>query len=626
MTQVAAADAPGIQDRISSPSKEGNGWTRNRVRRTMIAVGVVQLALVGWIVQTSGFQQDDYLFFAFNRSHGFTVDSLTQSVFGSLIPGFNFVNAVLASSLPVGRLPVVVLTLAMYTALVFVFYRLLELLFGARPGIVLLTSVGTCSGLLGVSLVWWTPAINGLPAIIADIVALDGLIRHAVTGRPRYLVISVVSFAVGTLFYDPSMEVLVALVLVTLLYLCDIRDPTSIWNAFRSRGWLWVGYMLPIAASLGWRFMHPGKYTEPPVGSISQIIGFMVGGLVKGMTPSALGVNYLTLSPGWWPSGIIAIGQLVLVGIVAATLIRNRGVWRAWTLFFVSFLAADLVAAIGRASQAFYFQLNSLYWAYFLFLFIIAFGLSVFPSCLSDVPAHATDGATLRRFFGRRGRWVPSAAILATAVLCSLGIHYIWTTPDHALGAANRVFTEQLQSSWSKVARHHQKPFVWDTTVPDFVLTSHFSPFNTVSSTMGLVLGGIRVDEGTGQGYIVDPQGRLIPAQPHVLSTQVGSSIAPGLRADQLCFATLRQVTVVRLRMGKTVPAGHWFLRIRYSGSKDRLVTFNSVSHVHLHTSSGVELVRFPVHHASDIVRMAVPPGSGFCLATDVERPVANGS
>ena len=115
------------------------------------------------------------------------------------------------------------------------FYVLLELLFGARPAIVALTAIATTTGVLGIPLAWWTAGINTLPAVAAALLALQGLVRHALTGRHRHLIIAAISFAVGVAFYDPSMVVLLALVLFTVLYLADPRDWRSVWRALRTR-------------------------------------------------------------------------------------------------------------------------------------------------------------------------------------------------------------------------------------------------------------------------------------------------------------------------------------------------------------------------------------------------------
>ena len=588
----------------------------------MAAVGVVQVVIVGWIVVTSGFQQDDYLFFTLGRNQGFSVDGLTRSVFGSLIPGFNFVNAFLASSLPVERWAVVVLTLAMYGVLIVVFYRLLELLFGARPGIILLTSVANCSGLLGVSLVWWTPAINGLPALIADLLALDGLIRHGLTGRVRYLVVSVVSFAVGTLFYDPSMEVLLPLVLVTLLYQCDLHDRHAVWMAFRSRAWVWAGYLVPIVASFGWRFLHPGRYSEPPIGTISQMTGFIVGGLTKGLTSSALGVNYITLGPGAWTWGILVLGQTLLFGVIAVTIIVNRQSWRAWTLFLVSFLAADFVAAVGRSSQAFYFQFNSLYWCYFLFLFFVALGLAVLPSRLTAPLASPEPAVNPPRIAQPVRRGWATASVVATVVLCALGIHYIWTTPDHTLGARNRVFTQHLQSAWVDVSRHHRLAFVWDTAVPPFVLSPNFQPVNKVSTTMGLVIGGLRIDRGSGPGFLVVGDGSLIPASSQVLATQAASSAEPGVPSPSACFGSGQAKRMVHVLFDHEVRRGSWFVRIAYRGSRGEILGINSTETVFLPKGDGMVLAHLPAPRPVRTVLFTSRRDSHVCDSATIETPV----
>ena len=62
-------------------------------------MGLVQTAVVCVIVLSSGFLQDDYLYFEIARSRGFTVQGMTTSVFGSFIPGFMFVNTALSTNI-----------------------------------------------------------------------------------------------------------------------------------------------------------------------------------------------------------------------------------------------------------------------------------------------------------------------------------------------------------------------------------------------------------------------------------------------------------------------------------------------------------------------------------------------
>src|ERR1700683_2805891 len=106
----------------------------------MLAIGLVQVCIVALIVKSSGFLQDDYLYFDLGRLSGLTLHGLTVNVFGSVIPGFAFVNAVLAFQHPIPRWQLVLVIVALYALIIVIFYRLLELLFGARLATVAFTA------------------------------------------------------------------------------------------------------------------------------------------------------------------------------------------------------------------------------------------------------------------------------------------------------------------------------------------------------------------------------------------------------------------------------------------------------------------------------------------------------
>ncbi len=597
----------------------------------MTFVGLLQTLIIAFVVRSSGFQQDDYLFFSVGHREGFSVADLTHSVFGSLIPGFMFVNTFLAQGAPVPRWQLVTITLALYVALILVLYRLLELLFGPRPGIVLLTSIATCSGLLGVSLVWWTPAINTLPATVLDLLALDGLARHAVTGKRRYLVLSVFSFAVGIAFYDPSMEVVVPLVLFTLLYLSDIRDVRSLWSAFRARAWLWVGYSVPISLSVAWREIHPSEYTQPPLASVSRIVQFMLGGWAKGFVPSSIGASYTTVNSGPPPWEILALGQLVFVAIVALTIVRRRSAWRAWFFFLGSFAVTDLVAAIGRASLASYYQENSIYWLLSDFLLIIALGLALFPNRL---PAQGTvrtqdrnDGRSRHydRTPHRRIRASHIAAVAVTICLCAAGIRDMWLTPEHSHGSANSRYLNRVETSWKKVSAHQPNAFVWDSTVPWYVLEPAFAPYNRVDTTVALVVPHLRIDVPDGIGYLITSSGKLVRSQPVVISrAQTGAPTADRPQSDAVCFDGRSGPSTLPLSLTRPVPQGESFMRVQYTGSSGFNITMNDTNDpITIRRGSGTIIVPLSVPKQTSLFRFWVPRNVAGCVSIQVERPVA---
>lgn len=67
----------------------------------MAIIGMLQLAALTVLTRSSGFLQDDYLYFERSRQNGFTLHGLTTSVFGSLIPGFSLADTVVAKMHPI---------------------------------------------------------------------------------------------------------------------------------------------------------------------------------------------------------------------------------------------------------------------------------------------------------------------------------------------------------------------------------------------------------------------------------------------------------------------------------------------------------------------------------------------
>lgn len=239
-------------------------WPPPIVRRAAFVVGAFQTALVGFIVASSGYIKDDFLFFAIGRSDGLGEKDLTLSVLGSLVPGFQLGNAAVGSTHPIQRWPAVAITVILYTLAVFLFYWLCELLVGPRPLIIPLMAVAGLSGVLAVSLVWWTAALNSLPAAVCDLLALYALVLHAVRGKGRYLAVSIVSFAVGVAFYDASSSFLAVLVVFTALYLMDDLHWRAVLAGLARRWWLWAAYFIPIVLNLTWRSLHSGAYVLGP--------------------------------------------------------------------------------------------------------------------------------------------------------------------------------------------------------------------------------------------------------------------------------------------------------------------------------------------------------------------------
>ncbi|HEY1826984.1 MAG TPA: hypothetical protein VGF87_03140, partial [Acidimicrobiales bacterium] len=563
------------------------------------------------------------------RQGGFGTSGLTRSVFGSLIPGFQLGNSIMASFHPIPRWPAVVLPALLYALALLVFYRLCEVLFGARPLVVLLLAAAGLSGVLAISLVWWTAGLNSLPAVVCDLLALDGLVRHRLLGSRRALVVSAIAFAVGVAFYDSSSSFLVVLVVVNALFLTDVRTWRSLLSGFTAHWWVWAAYLVPIALNFGWRQAHRAAYALPPLPSVGNALRFIGAGWAQGFVPTSFGVNFDSLSTGAARLGVVVFGQLLFFGMVALTIWRRRQAWRAWVLFGSGFLAIEVVAAIGRGDAGTEFALNTVYWAVQPFLLALAVGLAVLPTPLVAAPlAPAPQPAPVKVKVKGKGnarelppaRWdrrVVAGALAATAALAALGGVFMWNVGDRAQGASARAYVATLSSSWQQVLAQHPDAFIWNTQVPPFVVTPLFVPYNRVGSTAGLLV-HLTLDAAHGPGYVATATGALVPA-----SVNVAGSAALGKPA---CFASQPTSRAVSVRLRQAVPVGNWFLRLRYAQASGFTGVLGGQP-VPFARGSGTFLVPDSTPSVSTAITFTLPAHASVCItAADLEAPAMAGS
>ena len=354
------------------------------------------------------------------------------------------------------------------------------------------------------------------------------------------------------------------------------------------------------------------------------MLRFMGTGWAQGFTPSSIGVNYSTLGVGAWRWEVVALGQLLVLGLVVASIVQRRIAWKAWVLFGSSFLVADIVVAVGRASLPTYFALNSLYWLFYGFLFWIAVGLAFMPTHLpgSGSPALHDRRPGPRHAKRRNPSIVPAVlSVVATAVLCVLGINYLWKTPDRALGAQNASFVTNVRDSWQDVSGQKPSAFVWDSVVPAYVLSDAFSPYNRLSGTAGLVVTGMRMDATHGTGYMVTYDGQLQPAHRQVIASLAPNAVNNTAAGQgEICLGPADTTKLYAIPLTARVPKSDQFIRVGYTKSSGFSMTFDDQT-LHLAKGDSSLLMPWTYSSASSVFGFALPAHASVCLSLDVEHP-----
>jgi hypothetical protein len=513
-----------------------------------------------------------------------------------------------------------------YFATMLAFYYLLELLFGDRPIILaLIIGAGFC-GVLATSLEWWTASLNSLPAVLFDILALIGLIRFSTTGRRGYLWFSIITFAIGIQFYEASSTFGAVLFVFDLLFLSSGTTWRSRVASTLRPWWKWVVFVTPVIFDFGWRALHSSEYALPPTQGLGEFIRFIAIGWAQGFSPMIFGIDYPTLSHGWERGAALLVPQIILLSVVIFTCIRRRLAWRAWVMFFTGFAVLEVVAAVGRAYYGAEFAINPVYWTLQPFVLVLAIGLACLPNSIDPLRGRASPKrvhAHTKTFLARdRELSLLTRSIIAIGLVAvaAVGINEMWSSPTRAQGALNRSYVAHARASWSLAETKYAKPFVWDTEVPEVVQQAIFAPYDRVATTVGLLV-PLRIDAPAGQGLLMRGDGTLVPAVSHVVSRAM---VNGGAAAASVCLRPRTQSRIAGFALTSTVPAGYWFVRIRYQHSSGFGASVNLFA-VDFPRGSGQVVVPMILPRTTALT-IDLPAGQSICVAgADVETPAPEG-
>lgn len=352
-TAVRASQDAGGGDPTTAAPHAGNRrgwWTGRRVLAAAGVLVVAQLALRSWVVWTGTFHDDDLTMAG--RSVLFPIwssDFLLYDHGGHFMPGAYVVAGYLTQWAPLewwpAALSIVVLQLLASLAVL----RLLRVLLGPRPALLLALGFYLLSPLTLPSFAWWAAALNALPlqAGLAWVVADAVLLTR--TGRWRYAVSGVLVFALALAMFEKSVVIpWVAFAVVVLLGRSAARPIRS---ALRRGAPLWIG---TLAVSAVWLYAYvsvvgsPASETQPAADLTLQTAR---RGLTEGLLPPLLGGPWewersFIFAPWATPPLALSVAAvLVAVGGILVTSARRRGVWMVW-LLVLGYAAASLAAMV----------------------------------------------------------------------------------------------------------------------------------------------------------------------------------------------------------------------------------------------------------------------------------------
>ncbi|RVW06812.1 hypothetical protein EF834_04415 [Rhodococcus spongiicola] len=329
--------------------------TTRKVLVAALALIALQIVVRSAVAFSGDFYWDDLILIS--RSGEFpalSADLLFYDHDGHFMPAAFLVAWLSTAAAPLSwTVPAVTLVVGQALASLAVL-RILRLLLGTRPVLLLPLAFYLFSPLTLPSFAWWAAGLNSLPMQIALAWVAGDAIRLCRTGRARFAVSGAVVTALSLAFFEKSILVpVVAFVAVTLAYRVDgIERP--IHTALNRGKSLWIPLAVVVALwAAAYLYFTDSRFVVP---SASQTAGLAHHGTSLGLVPTLLGGPWSW--DRWPPSPPWATPPTVLVVLgwtaVAAALVwslryrqRTVGVWVSMAAYVAVSEAAMILTRSG---------------------------------------------------------------------------------------------------------------------------------------------------------------------------------------------------------------------------------------------------------------------------------------
>lgn len=506
-----SAAAPSVlEPRADPPTEPGRGIDSRWLIGFVVAFVVVVRALPLW---QNGWFLDDNLYLIIAHADGFSRHWLFSNLFQHFGLLYRFAFSVQIHLMPISWHWGLAISLLLLGASVYMFDRILRLLFDSVWAPLLMAGAFGLSVLLVRSLQWWSSGLQSFPTSLGDLVCLYGYLRWIESPRNKWVALSAGGLAFALLFYEKPTFMLIYLPLIRVLFLSERISVRGIWRTAVGERRIWLTYLAVIAVwYVGVRIADAGGVFQKP--TASQWIAFWRILWAQAFVPGIVGLDLP--AAGLTTRQIAeAIGlQVVFLAAVAVSLIRKRVAWRAWAMILFCVLVngfllgeeriVPLAPTIGWDPR---YQLDFTWLVPLLLCFAFSRRRSFWPR------AERLLVRVRSPFTGARPAWqvvLTAAAAVAYVVATQLGTaqqqrtwpghdSYVW---EHNIGAGIAAFT-----------RGSVRPVVADGETPYEMMADIYPPYNHLSYVLPFFEPQVHVD-GPLDGPLVgvNPLGGVQPA------------------------------------------------------------------------------------------------------------------
>jgi hypothetical protein len=567
-----ALEAPPVRSELAGSVR----WLR---ANPILAAGMLLIGAQLWwkagLLGRSFFRLDDYRYLERASSSGLTWSYLTWLDAGRLDVVGSAIAWVLVRVSPEDWSLASAVTLILLGCTCFALLRMLRVLFGDRPGVLLLLGLYLLSPLSLPGLSWWTVTLELLPLQLAIFCAVSAHVHYLRTGGFKHAVAAAGWLAVGLLSGVQGAAAPFLLFAVTSAFFAGGAWSRALWPALRDHGRAWGLYGVLTAAYLAFYLLRLRDSSATPASpaAFADVLSYADALLRETFLPGAFGGPWRWVGSGVQalaapPTALAWASWVLTVIVVLASLMYGWRAWRAWAILAGWLIIVDVIPILAGWSgtvSALVLGLSARYVWDGTGILVLCLGLAFMPLVGGPEPWPGP-----RRL--SRPEFAAATTLVVAIVVGSLWSFFDYPADPSAAAAASFIATARVA-----LADAPRGSVIVDAPVPSDVTDGLVGPVADASSVLSPLLAA---PTGSGPRFVAQPDGTYdhlleFDSLGRLLPSAIYGAASPALPAGGHCWPSTGGSVVVPLT---TTATGATTLRIGYlaGGSGRLLVTFGA--------------------------------------------------
>jgi hypothetical protein len=567
-----ALEAPPARSELAGSVR----WLR---ANPILAAGMLLIGAQLWwkagLLGRSFFRLDDYRYLERASSSGLTWSYLTWLDAGRLDVVGSAIAWVLVRVSPEDWSLASAVTLILLGCTCFALLRMLRVLFGDRPGVLLLLALYLLSPLSLPGLSWWTVTLELLPLQLAIFCAVSAHVHYLRTGGFKHAVAAAGWLAVGLLSGVQGAAAPFLLFAVTSAFFAGGAWSRALWPALRDHGRAWGLYGVLTAAYLAFYLLRLRDSSATPASpaAFADVLSYADALLRETFLPGAFGGPWRWVGSGVQalaapPTALAWASWVLTVIVVLASLMYGWRAWRAWAILAGWLITVDVIPILAGWSgtvSALVLGLSARYVWDGTGILVLCLGLAFMPLVGGPEPWPGP-----RRL--SRPEFAAATTLVVAIVVGSLWSFFDYPADPSAAAAASFIATARVA-----LADAPRGSVIVDAPVPSDVTDGLVGPAADASRVLSPLLAA---PTGSGPRFVAQPDGTYdhlleFDSFGRLLPSAIYGAASPALPAGGHCWPSTGGSVVVPLT---TTATDATTLRIGYlaGGSGRLLVTFGA--------------------------------------------------